>query len=171
MGRERLANLLGAASVGIRDRVGAAMSARVGLGETATAALLTVHSRPGRSIDALAGSLGLTHSATVRVADRLAAQGLVERRRGRDDRTVALHATRRGRSVAASALQARRTALAALLGDLDEDDATVLEDLLARVLATLPYDRADAQRICRLCEHEVCRGGACPVGAAVAEDC
>jgi hypothetical protein len=49
-----------------------------------------------------------------------------------------------------------------------ETERRSLERLAERLLQSLPKpDRADAWRICRLCEHTVCRGDDRPVGRSV----
>ncbi len=51
----------------------------------AAAALVQIEGEPGCSIELVAGRIGLTHSATVRVVDKLAERGLVEKDRARKD--------------------------------------------------------------------------------------
>ena len=65
----------------------------------------------GRSMDDLRRVLGLTHSGAVRLVDRLAADGCVERRAGADGRSVALVLTAKGRRVARRVRAARAEAL------------------------------------------------------------
>ena len=88
----RDANLLGALGLALADRLAEAGPPE--LSGSAAEALVTLNGRrAGSSIDALAGIVGLSHSGTVRLADRLAAAGLVERRRGADQRSTALYLT------------------------------------------------------------------------------
>ncbi|HLI12017.1 MAG TPA: MarR family transcriptional regulator [Alphaproteobacteria bacterium] len=162
-----LSNLLGALALGCADLQHVAMGRAAGLGAAELAALLAVFTRPGSTIGEVASTTALTHSGAVRVTDRLAAAGLVKRREGRDRRTVTLRCTAAGRERAEHALAARRAALGALVATLPSADAATLRRLAARLLARLPADRAEARRICRLCEHAVCRGTDCPVGSAV----
>ena len=64
----------------------------VGGPSTATALVALHGTSSGGTIDALAGRIGLSHSGAVRLVDRLAGDGLVERRRGADQRSAALAA-------------------------------------------------------------------------------
>jgi MarR family transcriptional regulator, negative regulator of the multidrug operon emrRAB len=57
------------------------------------AALCVIGHKPGLSIDFLAHVLGMSHPGTVRLADRLEADGLIQRKPNKDGRTVALHLT------------------------------------------------------------------------------
>jgi len=89
---DRGANLLGALSLAVSDRMSDAISAaaeqsaRPG-SETAAEALSALHHfLDAPTIDRLRTVLGLTSSGTVRLVDRLEAAGYVERRRGATDR-------------------------------------------------------------------------------------
>lgn len=162
-----LANLLGATAVGIGDRLdetGVRVTEMKGEGP---AALLTVGTRPGRSIEHLRQTLGLSHSGTVRLVDRLEERGWIERRASGSGREVELRLTGAGRRLRRELLDARRRVLEHALGGLTAAESDRLRAALRTVLATLPDDRVDAWRICRSCEHEVCEGEACPVGSAV----
>ena len=130
------------------------------------AALTTLLVYPGSSIDRLRRALGLTHSGGVRLVDRLEAASLVRRTAGQDARVAALELTVRGKRAAQATLAERERAVAALLGPLHEDERRALGTLLERILEPLPEDRADLERICRLCDYDTCDGSAdlCPVG-------
>jgi len=159
-------NLLGAFAVGCCDAQNAAM-AEVGLDPTELAALLAIHARPGSKVDDVAQTTSLSHSGAVRVIDRLSRAGWVARRTGRDRRTVAIHCTREGHEKARLALTLRRNALQEASRGLTKSELALLRRLVKKFLAGLPRDRRDAWRLCRLCDHGVCTGTACPVGSAV----
>jgi len=72
-----------------------------------------------------------------------------------------------GRAAADRALAARRDVLAGLLAAIPEAHLGALVPAVEALLAQLPASRHDAWRICRTCEHDVCRGPQCPVGSAV----
>jgi len=165
-----LANVLGALGVGLSDAaVSTAMSA-TGLDETAAAALLIIAARPGQPTSDLAAGLGITHSGAVRTADRLQDLGLVRRYHVVADRRVTrLKLTSHGAALADQALNARRAAMAALLELVDPAVIPALSQAIEAILRGLPRTRHDAWHICRLCEHAVCHGAACPVGSAVPE--
>ena len=165
-------NLLGALSRALTDRVAAALDTTLGIGGNAAPALLSVGTRPGESIDQLSRVLRLTHSATVRMVDRLEQRGWVQRDRGGgggggDGRTAALTLTATGRSAFRRLLKARNTAVNRVTGVLGDRENETLRKLLTKMLASLPGDRAEARHICRMCEHGVCVGPRCPVGSAV----
>src|SRR5690242_16745337 len=83
----RLANLLGAWSLAVSDRITAAAGVAAGRGGQAPAALVALDQfADGRTIEELSSVLGLTHSATVRLVDGLVADGNAARRRRSGDR-------------------------------------------------------------------------------------
>jgi MarR family transcriptional regulator, negative regulator of the multidrug operon emrRAB len=161
----RAANLLGAHALVVADR----MREAAGM-ELSSAAVLSALETfaDGASIDDLRRILGLSHSGGVRIVKRLEAQGLIVREPDpADRRAVRLHLTGEGRHEARRLLGARTAALAPLLAGLDERDGTLLEGLLERLLASVTHSGDDANRICRLCDPEVCGHPArCPVTRA-----
>ena len=166
-----LSNLLGALSVGVGDRQNIAMVQAAALDLTALVALLAVYAHPGCSVGDVAKVVCVTHSGAVRTVDRLLSLGQVERQTNVEDRrAVALLCTQKGTVTAQHALAARQAVLDELLvnalgGELERATA---KDIFERLLTALyPETRIDAWRICRLCEHAVCRGDDCPVGRAV----
>jgi DNA-binding MarR family transcriptional regulator len=165
----REANLLGTASLAVADRVRAAAEDGAGQGGSAPAALVSLAGYlDGQPIDSLRGPLGLTHSATVRVVDRLVAAGLVRRREGPDRRSVAVVLTPAGRAAAGRALQARAAALEDALTALNPAERVELARLHEKILATLTDGRPAAGHICRLCDSVACghERGRCPVTRA-----
>src|SRR5918999_5712193 len=131
----RGANLLGAVSLAVADRVRAAAERGAVQGGSAPAALVSLAGYlDGSPIDSVRGPLRLTHSATVRVVDRLVAAGLVRRREGPDRRSVAVELTAEGHSAAAEAVRARGEALEEALSDLDPNERTELSRLHAKIL-------------------------------------
>ena len=167
--RARGANLLGSMSLAIADRLLAATedaAGQTGSGPAALAALSTY--LEGDHIDALGRSLGITHSAAVRLVDRLEASGFVERGAGADGRSVSVVLTEAGRGAAREILDARERALAHALDGLGASDRKALARLCESLLGELTASRADARRICRLCDPDACghHEGRCPVTQA-----
>lgn len=159
------ANLLGALAWLVHDRVQQALEKETGRAESASAAVLTIGTRPAGSIDALSRSLGLSHSTTVRLVESLARQGLVEKRPGKDRRSACLDLTQRGRELFSRLLDVRRAVLERSLQKLSEDDRQAMHRALTTLLEQTAETRRQAQRICRLCEHDLCRP--CPVGSTI----
>jgi MarR family transcriptional regulator, negative regulator of the multidrug operon emrRAB len=165
----REANLLGAVSLAVAGRVRSATERGAGQGGSAPAALVSLAGYlDGSPIDSVRGPLGLTHSATVRVIDRLVAAGLARRRQGADRRSVAVDLTPAGHDAAAAAVRARAEALEDALAGLDPAERAELTRLHEKILATLTEGRASAGYICRLCDSHACghEQGRCPVTRA-----
>jgi MarR family transcriptional repressor of emrRAB len=162
----RAANLLGAHALVVADR----MREAAGM-ELSSAAVLTALETfaGGASIDALRRVLGLSHSGGVRIVKRLEAEGLVAREPDpADRRAVRLHLTGDGRREARRLLAGRQAALTPLLAGLGERETAALERLLERLLARATGSGEDANRICRLCDPEICgHPGRCPVTQAI----
>jgi MarR family transcriptional regulator, negative regulator of the multidrug operon emrRAB len=157
----RYANLLGAFGLALADRL-----AKAAASGSAAEALVTLHGRAaGSSIDALAGIVGLSHSGSVRLADRLAAAGLVERRRGADQRSTALYLTPAGHRAARRVLSGREASMQSLLTLLTDDQRRDLAELAAVILGRLGAEPSAERRLCRLCDLEACgrSRGECPV--------
>ena len=163
-GSERLANLLGVAALAATDRLRDAVEAELAHGGSAPAALVHLQAHPGGSVEALRHVLGISQPAAVRIADRLAAAGQLERRRGGDRRTLALHLTAEGDRAATAILQRRSERLRELLSALDEREQAALTPLLERLVSALASDRAGALRTCRLCDRAACTSApGCPL--------
>jgi DNA-binding MarR family transcriptional regulator len=166
----RTANLLGALALAITERT--LDSLRDGApvaGRDAMALIALRGYAGGASLETLRSGLGLSQPGTVRLVDRLAARGLVERRRSEaDGRALALHLTAAGRRAAAEALAARARVTTEVLSALGEDDRRQLTALLETLLAAQTTDRTSARRICRLCDGDACgHPRRCPVTQAV----
>jgi len=83
----REANAFGALALEATRRIQEASALAGPSGASAPAAIVALNGLAnGGSIDALRRVVGLTHSGAVRLVDRLAAAGLVERRVGVDGR-------------------------------------------------------------------------------------
>ncbi len=101
------ANLLGVLGLSIADRIhNVAMDVMNRAGET-PAALVIIGYGFGPSNDKLKRVLGLSHPGTVRLVDRLVSDGLVERRKGRDKREIALYLTDAGHAAREALLEER----------------------------------------------------------------
>src|SRR5262245_32538405 len=79
------ANWLGTLSVLIQDRVEARWQAELDLSPMSAAALVQIEQESGCAIELVATRIGLSHSATVRLVDKLVARDLVAKDRGKED--------------------------------------------------------------------------------------
>lgn len=177
---QHAANALGALSLVVADRISAAIEAIAALGPSAPIALTAMHEfLDGGSVTQLSSVLGLTHSGTVRLVDKLAVEGLVKRVGAEDGRAVSVVLTGRGRRTAAQILQAREESLMDALGALSlkeiDDLAPALDAMLAAVTRARLEERStqSARRqqpwLCRICDFAACgrSDGNCPVNNAV----
>jgi len=163
----RTENLLGALALALTDEMQAEFTRVAGQQHNAVAAIVSIGIAPGISIDALAKILQLSHSATVRLADRLDGDGLIVRERAdKDRRSVSLRLTPEGTALRQNALQARSGTLKRALADLSSTDLAALTRLLEALLSALTMDRAAADHTCRLCDEEICPEASCPVERA-----
>jgi DNA-binding MarR family transcriptional regulator len=161
----RTANLLGALALEAAGGQDAATARIVGQAGAAAAALVTIAARPGRSIEQLRAPLGLSQPGAVRLVERLAGAGWVERSGPGGRRGLELRLTPEGQAVLDELLAARRAALVPLLDPLSERERKQLTHLLEKLLGARTAERADLERLCRLCEWRICRS--CPVAGAL----
>lgn len=175
-------NALGALSLVVADRMNAAVEAVAALGPSAPAALVALHEfLDGGSVTQLSAVVGLSHSGTVRLVDRLAVEGLVERIGAEDARAVSVVLTSSGRRVALRIREARSKALTHGLSALTSDEVDNLAAALDKMLTTITLARAEERSahphdrpqpwLCRLCDFAACgrSEGNCPVHNAVTD--
>ena len=160
----REANLLGALAVVLADALAEANEPAGGA--SPAAALVAIGgASAGASIDALARIVRLSHSGTVRLVDRLAADGLVERRRGSDQRSAALVLTPAGRRAARNVLSRREANLQSIVALLTDDQRAAIGGAAERILSELGRNPEAEPRVCRLCDVDACgrARGRCPM--------
>jgi len=168
-------NVVGALAVALGDRIRDATEEAAGMVGPMPAALSALQQwAGGRPVDTLAGGLRLSHSRTVRVIDRLEADGLATRERDPGDgRSVLVRLTPAGEAAASRVQAARAEALASALDGLTPADRRALAAAAEQVLERVTTGRRSAGAICRLCESHACGHyeGRCPVtrGADAAE--
>jgi DNA-binding MarR family transcriptional regulator len=161
---DRTANLLGVVGLAVASRIEtAARDILAHAGETA-AAVVVIGYGLGPSNDGLRRILGLSHPGTVRLVDRLVADGLVERREASDRRAVALYLTPEGDAVRTRLLKGRLAAIRPLLEPLTPAEQDSLGALLHKLLAGLDTSDIERCNLCRLCDDSVCID--CPIPAA-----
>lgn len=165
---DRTANLLGAVGLAVADRIEEAARAILShVGET-PAAVVVIGYGLGPSNDQLRRILRLSHPGAVRLVDRLVADGLVERRPGRDRRAIALHLTDRGTALREELMQGRLAAIRPLIEPLSPAEQDALGELLHKLLARMDTTDEDRCTICRLCDGRVCTD--CPIPADFRND-
>lgn len=162
MSDQTLANRLAALATALDDAVHAGTD---DLSPSAVAALQSIRQDGPLAIQDVAKTIGLTHSATVRLIDRLEKDWLV-RRLSRKGREVKVEVTARGRR-RASQFQERRLAVAnGLLTGLDASERAALDAIVDKLLAASVVDVEGAKQTCRACDRDGCRKAGCPVEAA-----
>ena len=161
----RLENVLGSVAVAITGAVQAAVDEAAGHTAAGPAALTALRIHRGCSVDHLAGVLGLTHSGTVRLVDRLEDDGLLRRGQGQDARVVTLELTAKGRGARSASRRRARLPSRDSSANLDRSERATLMLLLEKVVATGVEDWSEVQHRCRLCDLEACHAGgeSCPL--------
>ena len=168
MDEPRDRNIFGAFALMISDDIVRASSSRAPEAGPAASALALIAHMPGLSIRMLSIGVGLSHAATVRLVDRLAAEGLVERREHfTDGRTRSLYLTAAGKIASDEVLSSRDEVIAEGLSILSPDELRVLCDIAERVLRNRLGNLEHSYRICRLCCYEGCTN--CPIDAELHE--
>lgn len=163
MSRLRTANLLGALSGDVVERLERRLKQHPNQTDSAAAALNVLAFWDGASNAELSKVLKLSHPATVRLVDKLEADGLVEARPGRDRRAVALHLTDAGRTRIKGVLTERCATLAEVTDALTPAEQEFLAGLLEKMLRQAATGVFEAAHICRLCDEVACPEGECPV--------
>jgi DNA-binding MarR family transcriptional regulator len=162
MQQRTLANRLAAFATLLHEAVHAETDE---LSQSAVAALLTLRHNGPTAIQDIARVIGLTHSATVRLVDRLEKDWLV-RRLTRKGREVRVEVTARGRRRAGTYQDRRIAAAETLIAVLDGTERDALLRALDKMLEVPVDGEASAERICRSCDRDGCRAEGCPVEAA-----
>ncbi len=162
----RTANLLGALAGEIAGRLEQRLKSHPNGKDSAAAALNIIGFYGGCTNSALSQALQRSHTATVRLVDKLEADKLVESRPAEDRRSVALHLTEKGKQEARKIVRDRCVALADVLDVLSGEQQAQLTDILEVLLRSLTVNAAEADHICRLCDDGACPAATCPVHQA-----
>lgn len=165
MSRLRTANMLAAFAGEVTERVGAALKSHPNQTDSAAAALNIMGFWEGITNAQLARALKLSHTATVRLVDKLEAQGFVEARGGEDRRATHLYLTQAGGEAVQPALVARCAAVESYLGVLTAAEQKQFAMLLEKLMRPLGVDAYGVVHFCRLCEFTACPGDQCPMHA------
>jgi MarR family transcriptional regulator, negative regulator of the multidrug operon emrRAB len=170
----RLANLVGAVATGMTDGIREAMCAAAELDPTSASALIALLDfTPRGSVQSLSQVIGLTHSGTVRLVDRLGGAGYVTRAPGGDARSRSIRLTTRGAALARSIRRGRERAILAPLETLSDSERAILSALCERLVGALTRERLEQRAaggapgggaLCRTCDFAACgrERGSCP---------
>jgi DNA-binding MarR family transcriptional regulator len=173
----RLANLLGAAAAGLADAVDDAAATDPRLdARAATALVALLDFAPAGPVRMLSQVVGLTHSGAVRLVNRLAAAGYVERGPGADSRSVTVALTGQGRSAAQRIREHRQRVITGALTGLTAAQRGTLTAACEVVIANLTNQRLARRAagappavgaLCRMCDFTACGRpeGRCPAAA------
>ncbi len=158
------ANWLGTLAILIQDRVEARWQTELDLSPMSAAALVQVEQESGCAIDAVATRIGLSHSATVRLIDKLVERDLVSKDRARDDqRAQSLKLTKPGRKLAAQLHQIRNRVTDDLLGLVSPAEGQALGKAVAAILHRAVTTKREGDMVCRVCDEGRCRPEICPI--------
>ena len=169
--RAATANVLGAVALAVADQIAVTVTPAGGRSDSAAAALSALYHFPGHpTVDRLGQVLGLTHSGAVRLVDRLADAGLVERTPGADRRSRSVHLTAAGRRAAHRVSDRRIHYLTSLLAGFSPAETDALRELLGRVMGQVVQHKQGGAWICRMCHLQACgrAAGSCPATNAAA---
>lgn len=163
MSRLRTANLLAALAGDVTGLLDARLKSHPNQTSSSAAALNVLGFWDGCSNAELSRVLGLSHTATVRLVDKLEAEGWVVAGPGADRRSVALSLTAAGKARAGELLKGRCAAVAEVIEVLSDHEQDTLARLLEKLLAPRATDDFRAAHICRLCDETACPPQDCPM--------
>ena len=169
--RAATANVLGAVALAVAGQIPVTVTPAGGRSDSAAAALSALYHFPGHpTVDRLGQVLGLTHSGALRLVDRLADAGLVERTPGADRRSRSVHLTAAGRRAAHRVSDRRIHYLTSLLAGFSPAETDALRELLGRVMGQVVQHKQGGAWICRMCHLQACgrAAGSCPAANAAA---
>jgi MarR family transcriptional repressor of emrRAB len=167
MTRQRTANMLAAFAGEVTERVKATLKRHPNQTDSTFAALNIMGFWEGITNAQLARALKLSHTATVRLVDKLEARGFVESGEGEDKRATHLYLTPTGRKAVQPALVARCAAVDGYLGALTAAEERQFARLLEKLIRPLAKDAYGVSHFCRLCEFIACPGDQCPMHADI----
>jgi DNA-binding MarR family transcriptional regulator len=160
---DRTANLLGVIALAVADRIEETSRDVLNHAGETPAALVVIGYGFGPSNEQLRRILGLSHPGSVRLIDRLVADGLVERRDGCDKRTIALYLTEKGAALREKLLRGRIDAIKPFLALLTQAEQGAFAALLHKMLVSMEPTDLERCKLCRLCDDRVCSN--CPIPA------
>jgi len=166
MDEKKTENVIGAMVLGLADAIIRETENQAPEKGQAAAAIALLRHEPAMPIEQMRRALGLSHSATVRLIDRLVTDDLVVRRPGVSDRrAVALHLTESGETRCDAILSSRLERIAKALKSFDPLEKETFRLLTEKFLSNFVEDLDHAYSVCRLCDLSACPD--CPVECAL----
>lgn len=160
--RSSALNQVAAFAQSIGDELTAALSERFDRPLSEVETLVSVRHCDTFTVGWLADVLNLSHSAAVRIADRLERDGLIRRTPQTNRRFVGLVLTPAGVRLADEILSTRREVLERLFVDVSDNAVQRALPVLRRILGQDSGGQLASYRRCRLCDEARC-GKDCPV--------
>lgn len=162
------ANIIGAFSMAIMDKMTKAVVKASGLSASACHAIVTIGTEPGSTIDEIRRMLDLDHSSVVRAIAKLENIGAVEKNRKKtaDGRAVTVNLSGFGKELFATILNARASLLSTITSALSADDLNYSIDFIHKVMPSVVDEGDDQHKVCRLCDISNCEQSICPVNLA-----
>ncbi len=171
MNDEQMVNVVGALAVHFADLIREATDRAAEHGAASPTALVTIYQYPDQTIDYVRKILGLSHSGTVRLIDRLVDRGLVARGSASDGRSVALRCTSQGVKRVKLIFGARRRIVEPLIEILSAAEKAHLHPILKKFAYVARITESEGLGTCRLCEFSTCYWkNSCPVTHALDSD-
>ena len=155
-------NQLAAFALAINDETDSALSEQFGRTPSEIETLILVRHCETFTVGWLAEVLALTHSAAVRIVDRLQRDELINRVQQSNRRFVGLILTSKGIELADKILRARQETLESLACDVSDSSLEKALPLIKRILSKHSDHETVSYRRCRLCDEISC-GTNCPV--------
>ena len=158
-------NLIGTLALKIHDlQMNAAVDVS-GMSPTACACLISLaHQDTPQTISDIAAICNLSHSAAVRLVEKLETLGYLHKTALKSDgRKVHICLTSDGYEMRDTILKARRLAIEPALSKFSKSDWKVIEWAAGFILSDMTDSRLESEQICRLCDVDACGGSNCPV--------
>jgi DNA-binding MarR family transcriptional regulator len=149
-------NLFAACSRNVLDKIELELTTVFGRPQSELTTLISVRHCDNFTVGWLSEVLTLTHSAAVRIVDRLQASGLLSRTQQENRRYVGLMLTPAGITLADKILSVRRDVLHQLFQDISDTDLQLALPAIEKLLRQATSDNLAAYRICRQCDEAMC---------------
>ena len=161
-------NLFTACSRAIVDKVDSDLAAHFARAQSELMTLISVRHCDTFTVGWLSKVLILTHSAAVRIVDRLQQDGLLHRIEQENRRYVGLALTPEGIIYADEILKVRQQTLNQLFAQISDEQIKSALPVIEKLLRNATHDSLAAYRLCRQCDENMC-GNSCVVNQTLRE--